>query len=74
LAKEKPSPSTENFYTEYFDTLRNKELDELSVKTFLATEQLISRLGNGILQDILFNAKVYSTIYRYPVHQPLFSN
>lgn len=29
-----------------------------SVKVLLATEQRIPGLGNGVLQDILFNAKI----------------
>lgn len=31
---------------------------KLSVKAVLATEQRIPGLGNGVLQDILFNAKI----------------
>jgi formamidopyrimidine-DNA glycosylase len=31
----------------------------LSLKAFLATEQRIPGLGNGVLQDILFNAKMH---------------
>lgn len=59
-AKEKVSPLSESFDREYFnniisaaDTLR------LSTKALLATEQRIPGLGNGVLQDILFNAKVH---------------
>ena len=33
-------------------------MEKLSVKAFLATEQRIPGLGNGVLQDILFNAKL----------------
>lgn len=32
---------------------------KLSVKAFLATKQRIPGLGNGVLQDILFNAKLH---------------
>ena len=32
--------------------------DKLSVKGLLATEQRIPGLGNGVLQDILFNARI----------------
>jgi formamidopyrimidine-DNA glycosylase len=31
----------------------------LSVKAFLATEQRVPGLGNGVLQDILFEARVH---------------
>lgn len=33
--------------------------DKLSVKAFLATEQRIPGLGNGVLQDILYNARLH---------------
>ena len=32
----------------------------LSAKAFLATQQRIPGLGNGVLQDILFNARIHS--------------
>ena len=35
------------------------EIQKLSLKGLLATEQRIPGLGNGILQDILFNAKMH---------------
>jgi formamidopyrimidine-DNA glycosylase len=31
----------------------------MSVKAFLATEQRIPGLGNGVLQDILFHARIH---------------
>ena len=44
-------------------TLRNcwhrRRWGKLSAKAFLATEQRIPGLGNGTLQDILFNARVH---------------
>jgi len=59
LAKEKPSPLSEEFDFEYFNNLFNKYKDtKLSAKAFLATEQRIPGLGNGVLQDILFIASI----------------
>jgi formamidopyrimidine-DNA glycosylase len=60
LAKEKPSPLSEDFDENYFDNLLKAEgISKLSTKAFLATEQRIPGLGNGILQDILWNAKLH---------------
>lgn len=59
-AKEKPSPLTDRFDKTYFNEILSKpEVQKLSVKAFLATEQRIPGLGNGVLQDILFNAKIH---------------
>lgn len=38
--------------------LLKESKQSLSAKAFLATEQRIPGLGNGILQDILFNARI----------------
>ncbi len=60
LAKESLSPLSDNFDTDYFDGLiSSAEVQKLSAKAFLATEQRIPGLGNGVLQDILYNAKVH---------------
>lgn len=56
IAREKPSPLTESFTLEYFLGLFTPLDEKLSLKAFLATNQRIPGLGNGILQDILFNA------------------
>jgi len=58
VAREKPSPLTGNFDGPYFTQLLEGVKQNLSVKAFLATEQRIPGLGNGVLQDILFNAKI----------------
>ncbi|MBU5438745.1 hypothetical protein KQI42_12025 [Tissierella sp. MSJ-40] len=59
IAKEKPSPLTEEFNETYFEILTSQEkFKKLSVKAFLATEQRIPGLGNGVLQDILWKAKI----------------
>ncbi|MGB5924563.1 MAG: zinc finger domain-containing protein [Dehalococcoidia bacterium] len=60
VAKEKPSPFSPAFDKVYFDRLISaQEVQKLSLKAFLATEQRIPGLGNGVLQDILFNAKMH---------------
>lgn len=59
-SRRKPSPLTGDFDREYFDGLiRNERERGLSAKAFLATEQRIPGLGNGVLQDILFNAGLH---------------
>jgi formamidopyrimidine-DNA glycosylase len=58
-AKEKPSPLSAAFDRQYFDKLSAKSDPALSAKAFLATEQRIPGLGNGVLQDILWTAKVH---------------
>lgn len=60
VAKEKPSPFSPAFDKVYFDCIISApEAQKLSLKALLATEQRIPGLGNGILQDILFNAKMH---------------
>ena len=60
IAREKPSPLSDAFNRVYFDALIElEELGNLSLKAFLATEQRIPGLGNGCLQDILFNARLH---------------
>ncbi len=59
VAKEKPSPLTEQFNEIYFGQLLTApEHQKLGAKAFLATGQRIPGLGNGVLQDILWNAKI----------------
>ena len=59
VAKEKPSPLTARFDETYFDSLFDEGAAGLFLKAFLATEQRIPGLGNGVLQDILFNARTH---------------
>ncbi|MFC1934404.1 endonuclease VIII [Chloroflexota bacterium] len=60
VAREKPSPLSPAFNEVYFDrTISTPEVQKLSLKALLATEQRIPGLGNGVLQDILFNAKMH---------------
>jgi len=59
VAKEKPSPLSDAFDAAYFANLLTDETKKLSAKAFLATEQRIPGLGNGVLQDILWVAKIH---------------
>jgi formamidopyrimidine-DNA glycosylase len=58
-ARIKPSPLSKEFIQGYFEQLISSVSDKMSMKAFLATEQRIPGLGNGVLQDILFNAKLH---------------
>lgn len=59
-AKSKPSPLSSEFNDVYFgELINNSDAQKLSVKAFLATEQRIPGLGNGVLQDILYEAKIH---------------
>jgi formamidopyrimidine-DNA glycosylase len=59
-AKEKPSPLSGGFNKAYFARMIGApELQKMSAKAFLATEQRVPGLGNGVLQDILFNARIH---------------
>jgi formamidopyrimidine-DNA glycosylase len=60
VAREKPGVFSKAFTPEYFRSLIDEEnLQNLSLKAFLATEQRIPGLGNGVLQDILFNSRLH---------------
>jgi formamidopyrimidine-DNA glycosylase len=59
LARTRPSPLADPFDRAYFDTLSDAETPKLSAKAFLATEQRIPGLGNGVLQDILWAARIH---------------
>jgi formamidopyrimidine-DNA glycosylase len=59
-AKSKPSPLSDEFDRAYFDCLiTSSDVQKLSAKAFLATEQRIPGLGNGVLQDILYKARIH---------------
>ena len=47
------------FSFEFFLSLLNETTRKLSTKAFLATEQRILGIGNGVVQDILFNAGLH---------------
>ncbi|MGE5374472.1 MAG: DNA-formamidopyrimidine glycosylase family protein [Bacteroidota bacterium] len=59
ISREKPSPLSGGFDRAYFDSLFDEGTEALSAKAFLATEQRIPGLGNGVLQDILWTAKIH---------------
>jgi formamidopyrimidine-DNA glycosylase len=59
IAQQKPSPLSDAFDRPYFDSLFDENTGDLSAKAFLATEQRIPGLGNGVLQDILWTAKIH---------------
>jgi len=53
------SPLEEDFDEAFFDKILTGVKRDLSAKALLATEQRIPGLGNGVLQDILFNARIH---------------
>jgi len=57
--KKCPDPLTDAFDEAYFDALWGGVKKNISAKAFLATEQRIPGLGNGVLQDILWNARIH---------------
>lgn len=59
VAQEKSDVLSDTFTMKYFMTIVDECADKLSVKAFLATEQRIPGLGNGVLQDVLFHAKLH---------------
>lgn len=55
-----PSPLTDAFDHGHFASLRSAPAaQKLSLKGLLATEQRIPGLGNGVLQDVLFAARLH---------------
>lgn len=54
----KINPLSDEFTFEYFRGLYPGNQKKLSAKAFLATEQRIPGLGNGVLQDILWDAGI----------------
>lgn len=60
VAREKVSPLADEFDVDYFRSLMDSvDRKKTSVKAFLATEQRIPGLGNGVLQDILWTARLH---------------
>jgi formamidopyrimidine-DNA glycosylase len=60
--KQKISPLNKLFDDDYFYSIvedTKPKLKSLSAKAFLATEQRIPGLGNGVLQDILWAARIH---------------
>lgn len=60
ISRTKPQVMSVNFTEEYFMLLfDDPAADKKSAKAFLATEQSIPGLGNGVLQDILYDAGIH---------------
>jgi formamidopyrimidine-DNA glycosylase len=53
------SPLEDNFDQLFFDNILKNTTRDLPLKALLATEQRIPGVGNGVLQDILFNAGLH---------------
>ena len=58
-AKNAVPPMSEAFDYTYFQALLDEKSLKMSAKAFLATEQRIPGLGNGVLQDILLNTRIH---------------
>ena len=59
VSKNSISPISPEFDHTYFFGLLDSAKPNLSAKAFLATKQRIPGLGNGVLQDILFEAGIH---------------
>jgi len=59
VTKQKPSPLSTEFTRAYFQAIIDEAGLKTTAKALLATEQRIPGLGNGVLQDILFNARIH---------------
>ena len=59
------SPLEEAFDESVFDSIIKNTVKDVSAKALLATEQRIPGLGNGVLQDILFNAGMHPKKKKY---------
>ncbi|SCD19612.1 DNA-formamidopyrimidine glycosylase [Proteiniphilum saccharofermentans] len=58
LSRESISPISNDYGEEEFEKLFVEAKKTLSAKALLATEQRIPGVGNGVTQDILFNARI----------------
>ncbi|MDH6313478.1 formamidopyrimidine-DNA glycosylase [Parabacteroides sp. PFB2-10] len=58
LSKESISPLSDEYTPMQFEKLFLEAKKTLSAKALLATEQRIPGVGNGVTQDILFNARI----------------
>lgn len=58
VAKQNPSPLCDEFNWDYFQNIINNAKPNLSAKALIAAEQRIPGLGNGTMQDILFNSGI----------------
>jgi len=53
------SPLSDDFDESFFEKIYRSVTKDISMKALLATEQRIPGLGNGVLQDILFNSGIH---------------
>jgi len=58
-AKDAVPPLSDAFSYDYFQKFFDEKGLKMTAKAFLATEQRIPGLGNGVLHDILLNAKIH---------------
>ena len=61
ISRERISPLSDGFTFGYFESLVATVKPTASAKALLATQQRIPGLGNGVLQDILFTARIHPT-------------
>lgn len=59
LSRESLSPLSDAYTEDEFDKLFIDAKKTLTAKALLATEQRIPGVGNGVTQDILFNARIH---------------
>jgi len=59
LSEESISPLSEEYTKEQFLKLFTETKKDLTAKAILAAKQRIPGVGNGVLQDILFNARIH---------------
>ena len=59
VGKQKPAVFSKEFDLMYFRSLLDQEVLKGSAKAFLATQQRIPGLGNGVVQDILWQSGIH---------------
>lgn len=59
LSRDSISPLSKEYTEVQFDKLFAEAKNTLTAKALLATEQRIPGVGNGVTQDILFNARIH---------------
>ncbi len=59
ISRDSISPLSEDYTEKQFDKLFLEAKNTLTAKALLATEQRIPGVGNGVTQDILFNARIH---------------
>ena len=59
MSRDSISPLSEDYTEKQFEMLFTEAKNTLTAKALLATEQRIPGVGNGVTQDILFNARIH---------------